>query len=107
MGWRDWLTGKGRNVETPTGGKIEIKKKQINLEFLRYNADTVNTAGLIERVNKSLNPLQQKGQIDSFTIDKDQNRDEGPALVVTVFTDSSRQNLVIAAMKKLEFQGPE
>ena len=90
-----------------TSGGAKVIKNQVTLQFYRANVDTANMAGLVNSTNAALNQLKQNKQIDSFTIDQNQQRGGEPAVVVSVFTDSSRQNSVIAAMKKLEFEEPE
>jgi hypothetical protein len=80
----------GWKKESPAGG-VKVIKNQVTLQFFRSNVDTANMAGLVNSVNSTLNPLQRNKQIDNFTIDSNQQRGGGPALVVTIFTDASRQ----------------
>ena len=102
MGLLDFL-----KLKKLTTSKLEVVKNQITLQFYRANVDTANMTGLVNTTNAALNQIKQNKQIDNFTIDSNQQRGGGPALVVTIFTDSSRQNAAITSMRKLEFEGPE
>ena len=107
MGFGDflpaWISGKKKDAS----GGLKIVKNQITLQFYRANVDTANMSGLVNTTNEALTQIKQNKQIDNFTIDSNQQRGGGPALVVTIFTDSSRQNAAITSMLKLEFEGPE
>ena len=107
MGMFDPIVGFFSGKKKDTSGGAKIIKNQITLQFYRANVDTANMTGLLNTTKASLNQIKQNKQIDNFTIDSNQQRGGGPALVVTIFTDSSRQNAAIAAMNKLEFEGPE
>lgn len=103
----DPIVGFFSGKKKDTSGGAKIIKNQITLQFYRANVDTANMTGLLNTTKASLNQIKQNKQIDNFTIDSNQQRGGGPALVVTIFTDSSRQNAAIASMNKLEFEGPE
>ncbi|MBT4134967.1 hypothetical protein HOE39_01340 [Candidatus Woesearchaeota archaeon] len=107
MGMFDPIVGFFSGKKKDTSGGAKIIKNQITLQFYRANVDTANMTGLLNTTKASLNQIKQNKQIDNFTIDSNQQRGGGPALVVTIFTDSSRQNAAIASMNKLEFEGPE
>ena len=103
----DPIVGFFSGKKKDTSGGAKIIKNQITLQFYKANVDTANMTGLLNTTKASLNQIKQNKQIDNFTIDSNQQRGGGPALVVTIFTDSSRQNAAIASMNKLEFEGPE
>ena len=103
----DPIVGFFSGKKKDTSGGAKIIKNQITIQFYRANVDTANMTGLLNTTKASLNQIKQNKQIDNFTIDSNQQRGGGPALVVTIFTDSSRQNAAIASMNKLEFEGPE
>ena len=107
MGWLDRLLGRGGKGETPTTGGVKVIKNQVTLQFHRANVDTANMTDLVNSATAALNQLRQNKEIDSFTVDRNQQRGGQPVLLLSVSTDSSRQNAVIAAMKKLEFEGPD
>jgi hypothetical protein len=107
MGMFDPVIGLFRGRKKPPASKLEVVKNPVTLQFYRANVDTANMTGLVNSTNVALNQLKQNKQIDNFTVDQNQQRGGEPAVVVSVFTDSSRQNTVIDSMHKLEFEGPE